>query len=214
MPSLDPIRRAVLGALATGLIAAPALAQSAPERGVFVTQIGDGSRADVTQQNPDSFARVVQDGNSNEVDLAQNGDAPHRAQIAQDGDGNIVGAEQEGDGSIDLSLAQEGDGNTAIVLQRELSATDQTSAAILQRGNGNSINLAQDGSDNIAKLDQLGNDNSMNATQLNSGNRLVWSQIGDGLQGAAIEQSGNGNIEITQSNSGAAFAPPPSAPGG
>lgn len=215
MRRLDPLRRAACGTLlAAALAAAPALAQSAPERGVFVTQIGDGSRADISQQNADSFARVLQNGNNNETDLAQNGDAPHRAQIAQDGDGNRIAAEQDGEGAIDLSLAQDGDGNSAIVLQREMSATDQTSAAILQRGNGNTIILAQDGTNNSAELDQFGNDNSMTATQLNSGNRLAWSQSGNGLADLEVVQTGNGNLQITQSNTGAAFAPPPTAPGG
>lgn len=212
MKQLDPILSGARCALmAAALMAAPVLAQSTPERGVFVTQIGDGSRATISQQNADSLARVAQDGNANELDLLQTGDAAHRAQIAQDGDGNTIGAEQDGDGSIDLSLVQEGDGNSAIVLQRELSATDQTSAAILQRGDGNTIFLAQDGTSNSAELDQIGNDNTMNATQLNSGNRLVWSQNGDGLAGVVILQTGNGNIEITQSNTGVTFAP---APGG
>jgi hypothetical protein len=85
---------------------------------------------------------------------------------------------------------------------------------VLQQGNGNSIILVQDGSDNDALLNQVGDDNTMTATQLNSGNRLEWNQIGDGLSGAQVVQTGNGNIQITQSNSGAAFAPPPAAPGG
>jgi Curlin associated repeat len=205
---------AAIGGMLALALAWPAAAQTAPERGVFVTQIGDGSRADVTQQNADSFARIVQDGAQNEADLDQTGGAAHRAQIVQDGDGNTVAVAQDGDGSNELALAQEGDGNSVVLLQREQSATDQTSAAILQRGNGNTIILAQDGSDNAAELDQLGNDNAMTVTQLNSGNRLVWSQSGDGLSGAAVTQTGNGNLQITQSNTGAAFAPPPPPPGG
>ena len=215
MPFLDPIRCTVLGAAAAaGLIAAPALAQAAPERGVFVTQIGDAPRAAITQRNADSLARVVQDGANNQIDLEQNGSAPHRAQIAQDGDDNSVLARQDGDGTASLVLAQEGNGNTATLQQREDSGMAQTAAAVLQQGNGNSIILVQDGSDNDALLNQVGDDNTMTATQLNSGNRLEWNQIGDGLSGAQVVQTGNGNIQITQSNSGAAFAPPPAAPGG
>ncbi len=215
MPFLDPIRRTVLGAAAAaGLITAPALAQAAAERGVFVTQIGDAPRAAITQRNADSLARVVQDGANNQINLEQNGSAPHRAQIAQDGDDNSVLARQDGDGTANLVLAQEGNGNTAILQQREESGMARTAAAVLQQGNGNSIILVQDGSDNDALLNQVGDDNTMSATQLNSGNRLEWNQIGDGLSGAQIVQTGNGNIQITQSNSGAAFAPPPAAPGG
>lgn len=215
MPILDPIRCTAFGAvLAAGLVAAPLLAQSTPERGVFVTQIGEGSRAEISQQNADSLARVVQDGADNQLDLDQTGSAVHRAQIVQDGDGNIISAAQDGDGTTDLALAQEGNGNTAVLQQRELSATNETAATILQRGNGNSIILAQDGTDNSALLNQVGDGNLMTATQEGSGNRLEWNQIGDGLSGAQVFQSGNGNLQITQSTTGAAFAPPPSTPGG
>lgn len=209
--TLDLIRiGAVLGA---GLIAAPVLAQSVPERGVFITQIGDGSRATVSQQNSDSFARVVQDGNDNQIDLAQNGSAPHRAQIAQNGDDNRVGAQQDGDGSTDLALVQDGNRNTAAVLQREVSAAEQSSASILQRGNGNSVILAQNGSDNQALLEQLGDGNEMNVTQTDNGNRLEWSQNGDNLSNLGIVQSGGANMQITQSNTSVQFTPPPGSGG-
>lgn len=209
--TLDLIRiGAVLGA---GLIAAPVLAQSVPERGVFITQIGDGSRATVSQQNSDSFARVVQDGNDNQIDLAQNGSAPHRAQIAQNGDDNRVGAQQDGDGSTDLALVQDGNRNSAAVLQREVSAAEQSSASILQRGNGNSVILAQNGSDNQALLEQLGDGNEMNVTQTDNGNRLEWSQNGDNLSNLGIVQSGGANMQITQSNTGVQFTPPPGSGG-
>lgn len=202
----------LIGGLAlTGL--APAFAQSAPERGVFVTQIGDSSRVDATQQNANSLARIVQDGDGNQVTLDQDGTAAHRAQIAQNGDGNTVTAQQGGDGTADLALAQDGDQNTAVLFQNELSATAQTAAAILQRGNGNTIILAQDGSDNSARLDQVGDDNTMTATQLNSSNRLEWSQSGDGLADLGVVQTGNGNLQITQSATGAQFAPPPGSGG-
>jgi hypothetical protein len=210
MNALDPIRCA---ALVAALIAAPALAQSTQERGVFVAQVGDGNRADITQQNSDSLARVVQNGNDNELGLTQNGAAAHKAQIGQDGDGNRVTAAQDGDGSTELTLVQDGDGNTASILQRETSLAESTGADILQRGNGNSIALIQNGSDNTASLDQQGDDNAMTAVQLDNGNRLAWSQIGDGLTDLRIEQQGGANLEITQSNTGAQFAPPPGTGG-
>ena len=210
---LDLIRPGAFGViLAAGLMSGSAHAQSAPERGVFVTQIGDGGRAAITQQNSDSFARIVQDGNDNEIDLAQNGDAPHRAQIAQNGDDNQIGAQQDGDGSTDLTVVQDGDRNSAVVLQREVSAAEQSSASILQRGNGNSVILAQNGSDNQALLEQLGDDNAMNVTQTDSGNRLEWSQNGDNLSNLGIVQTGGANMQITQSNTGGVqFTPPPSS---
>ena len=203
-----------LAACALFVTAMAAQAQTTPERGVFVTQIGDAPRAEITQRNADSLARIAQDGTNNALDLEQNGSAPHRAQIAQDGDDNMVIARQDGDGSTNLTLVQEGNANMAMLQQREQSSTAQTAAAILQRGDGNSIILEQDGSDNSATLNQVGDRNTMTATQLNSGNRLEWNQIGNGLSDMLVEQSGNGNILITQSNSGAAFAPPPSSPGG
>jgi len=179
-------------ALLAFMLAVPGFAQTVPERGVFVTQVGDAPRAEITQRNADSLARVAQDGANNQVDLEQDGSAPHRAQIAQDGDDNVALARQDGDGTADLVLAQEGNGNSATLQKREDSGMAQTAAAILQRGNGNSIVLMQDGSDNDALL----------------------NQVGDGLSDMQVVQTGNGNIQITQSNSGAAFAPPPAAPGG
>ena len=207
------LRCLLIGGAVLAAIAAPASAQTAPTRGVFVTQIGDSSRADVTQQNANSLAQIVQDGDGNQIDLDQNGAAAHRAQIAQDGDGNVANADQDGDGAANLALAQEGNANTAILLQRELSALGETSAAVLQRGNGNSIILAQDGSDNSASLDQVGDDNTMTVTQQGSSNRLAWSQTGDGLSDLGIVQTGNGNLQITQSATGAQFAPPPGSGG-
>lgn len=200
--------------MAATMIAAPVLAQDAPERGVFVTQIGDGSRATITQTHAESLARVVQNGNDNQLDLAQNGTAPHRAQIAQDGDGNSVRAQQDGNGSADLTLVQEGNANVAVVSQREIATAEQTAGSILQRGNGNSAILTQNGSDNSAALEQLGDGNTMTATQNDSGNRLAWSQIGDGLADLQITQTGGGAMQITQSTSDAQFAPAPSGTGG
>jgi hypothetical protein len=206
----------ISGRIAAGLTAcavlaaaSAAFAQSTPERGVFVTQIGDGPRANITQRNADSLAQIVQDGANNQLDLAQEGTAPHTAQIAQDGDDNSVTARQDGDGSTDLALTQEGSGNTVLVSQNEQSALAQTAATIIQRGNGNSIILAQHGSDNQAQLTQEGDGNVMSATQLDSGNRLQWNQIGDGLSDLQIVQTGGAALQITQSNAGVAFAPPP-----
>lgn len=209
MTNAADLGRIALGLLLCAVPGVPALAQSAPERGVFVTQIGDAPRAAITQRNADSLARVVQDGTNNQLDLTQEGSAPHTAQIAQDGDDNSVNALQDGDGSTDLALAQEGSGNAAIVSQREQSALAETVATIVQRGNGNSIILVQDGSDNQAQLTQEGDNNIMTASQLDSGNRLEWNQLGDGLADLRIEQTGGAAVQITQSNAGVAFAPPP-----
>lgn len=208
-----PIRCGLAAALTLAVSAAPALAQSAPERGVFIAQIGDGSETTITQQNSESLARVVQDGNDNRVTLAQKGPAPQIARIAQDGDSNRVEAEQDGIGTAELGLAQEGDANSAVVLQRENDGGAQSLAAILQRGTGNSVALVQDGSDNQASLTQVGDGNTMTATQLDNGNRLEWTQSGDGLADLKITQTGGANMQVTQSNTGAQFAPPPNSGG-
>jgi Curlin associated repeat len=213
-PALRALRNALLGCCAIiGGSGLPAAAQTTPERGVFVTQIGDVSRVAIIQRNADSLAQVAQDGANNQVDLKQEGTAPHRAQIGQEGDDNAVDAAQDGDGSTDLAIAQDGNGNTVLVVQREDSAAAQTTATIIQRGNGNSIDLGQDGSDNQAQLTQNGDNNVMTASQLDSGNRLEWNQIGDGLSDLQIIQTGGSTMQVTQSNVGAAFAPPPSSPG-
>jgi hypothetical protein len=209
-------KAALSGRIASGLAVCTLLAaasaphaQSTPERGVFVTQVGDSPRANITQRNADSLAQIAQDGTNNQTDLEQEGPAPHRAQIAQEGDDNRVVATQDGEGSTELALAQEGNGNIALVGQREDSALAQTTATVVQRGNGNSIILVQNGTDNQAELTQEGDNNVMTASQTDSGNRLEWNQIGDGLVDLRIEQTGGAAIQITQSNAGAAFAPPP-----
>jgi hypothetical protein len=213
MATPPPIVR--LGAtLVAGFCAVtPTLAQDLPERGVFVTQIGDSGRITVTQSNSESRARIAQDGDDNVVELDQQGSAPHAAQIAQDGDDNSADVEQDGEGSSDIALAQDGNDNSAQVLQRETAAAGTTAATIVQRGNGNRLILAQDGSDNQAALSQTGDDNLMTATQEGAGNRLAWSQDGTALSDLQIVQTGGGNLQITQSNTGAQFAPPPGSGG-
>jgi Curlin associated repeat. len=108
-----------------------------------------------------------------------------------------------------MLLAQRGNLNIAEISQNEENAGAVTSATILQDGTGNTITLVQDGSDNQALLTQDGDDNLMTATQTGSGNRLEWNQIGDGLSDLGIVQNGGQAIQITQSNIGAQFAPPP-----
>lgn len=181
---------------------------SADDRGVFVSQIGSGNQADIRQANQTSFARVIQDGNANVTELAQSESGTHHATIAQSGDGNVVLSDQVGSGSSALLLAQEGEANSAVVMQRDDSTEQFSASAILQSGDSNQLILTQDGSDNQARLTQDGNANIMTATQLNSGNRLTWTQLGDGLSDLSITQEGGGALEVTQSNSGAAFAPP------
>lgn len=49
----------------------------------------------------------------------------------------------------------------------------------------------------------------MTASQLDTGNRLQWNQIGDGLADLQIVQEGGSTIQVTQTNAGISFAPPP-----
>ncbi len=206
-------RELLLGAMAVLVVQGPATAQTqaTPERGVFVSQIGETSRIAVYQESDESLAQIAQDGANNQVDLEQNGTARHRAQVVQDGDDNTLIAEQNGPGSTAFALLQQGNANSASVVQSELSVGSRTNATLAQLGNSNTLVLVQDGSDNLASLDQVGDGNMMTATQEGSNNRLQWSQSGDGLTDLGIVQTGNGNLQVTQSLTGAQFAP---APGG
>jgi hypothetical protein len=186
---------------------------SAESTGVFITQIGTANRATVNQGSNSSHAKVAQSGERNQVVLTQDANGRHNAAIAQDGEGNGLVGQQAGNGQTVLLLAQQGNGNLATVSQTD-DGSSYSAAAIQQRGNGNELLLVQDGSDNQARLTQDGTDNKMTASQLGGGNRLQWNQIGDGLADLQIAQDGGSTIQVTQSNAGAAFAPPPSSPGG
>lgn len=206
----DPARRAAAIALLLGIgLAAPVQAQSEPSRGVFINQIADDSRVTVTQSNAGSLAQVRQDGIENTVTVMQDGSAPQTARITQDGAGSTLLSNQSGNGSTVLDAAQDGDGNTATLRQRETIAGVVSTARIQQLGNRNRLSLDQDGSDNAADLSQIGDDNAMTAVQQGDGNRLQWAQNGDGLSDLQITQTGSAVMQITQSMTGAQFAPPP-----
>lgn len=181
-------------------------------RGVFVTQIGETNRAEVDQQSGSSYARVVQDGAENRVKLAQGAGGTHYASIGQDGESNVLDAAQDGSGQTVLLLAQQGNLNEALVRQTDNGAV-YSAAAVRQDGEGNRLMLVQNGSDNQARLTQEGDNNEMTATQLGDGNRLEWSQLGSGLPNLQVVQQGSGTLQVTQSNTGAQFAPPPAAGG-
>ncbi|MGB7370174.1 hypothetical protein [Erythrobacter sp.] len=176
-------------------------------RGVFISQIGATNRADVDQGETNSYARVLQNGAENIVELAQGDTGTHYARIAQEGDRNELSARQDGEGQTVLMFAQEGDGNDADLFQRD-DGERYSALAIAQTGNNNSLVMVQDGSDNQARLVQDGNSNTMTATQLDAGNRLEWTQDGSNLSSLDIRQEGNQTTYIYQtSNGGAAFAP-------
>lgn len=217
---------ALTGAVLLGLGHAPLSAQSNDEeaaetqneepdpQGVFVSQIGSGNTSDVAQEGSRQSAIIAQEGDDNSVSLTQADSGLHSARIAQNGDDNLMVAEQRGAGDIALEVAQSGLGNTVNAFQRNEIKALGSAATILQQGSGNSINLIQDGSDNVANLSQTGESNAMTATQLNDGNRLSWSQNGTGLSDLQVTQNGGQAIEITQSSTGATFAPPAGGPGG
>lgn len=170
------------------------------DRGVFVSQIGSGNRAEARQRGARSYARVAQSGDDNSVDIDQD-DGDHYVRVAQDGSNNALVAGQEGTGQSVLMLAQQGTFNRADVSQTE-SGTLFSAAAISQSGNGNLLNLVQDGSDNQARLIQEGDGNAMTATQIGDGNRLAWTQQGSGLADLQVTQEGGQSMQITQTNGG------------
>ncbi|NCP13845.1 MAG: hypothetical protein GW858_06720 [Sphingomonadales bacterium] len=198
---LAPTRRVatLLAGVVLGIVMpASAMAQSTPDSGVFISQIGDGNRAKVSQQTRDSAARIEQGGTENDVTLTQQGTADHSARIAQQGSGNITTADQSGAGQASLVMAQQGAGNFVDVAQTENNLGQITAATIFQTGDSNTITLTQDGSDNAAILRQDGNNNDMSVLQTGNSNRLEWTQVGNGASDLQITQTGEQAMIITQ----------------
>jgi hypothetical protein len=171
-----------------------------PGHGAYITQIGDYSRADVSQTNSKSLAIVWQHGDGNEADVTQNGTARDFALVKQLGKNNDAAVLQQGGGENVLYAVQGGDGNHLASSQTSTAASN--GAIMAQFGANNEMSLVQNGSDNQALLKQLGDENEMHATQNNDGNRLVWVQAGNklpkGNQPTQITQNGGGNLIITQ----------------
>lgn len=172
-------------------------------RAAFVDQIGNDQVATIRQTAPNAFARVNQQGSSNEADVTQNGSGTAYAQAAQAGTGNFARIEQGGTGQNVVYLTQQGDGNWAWSNQAAMGAL-HNGAKMLQSGDGNDMSLVQQGSDNLAVLTQDGDNNGMTTVQIGDGNRLTWIQQGSNLSDLQITQTGgtnkDGQISVTQMN--------------
>jgi minor curlin subunit len=173
------------------------------DRGVFISQIGDSGQADVVQSAPSAYARIDQDGDGNNADVAQSGTGTGYAEVAQDGSSNFARVQQSGSGQNAVWLTQDGSDNWAWSNQVALGAVFN-GAKLTQMGDNNDMLLHQVGSDNLAVLTQDGDDNGMTAIQLGDGNRLTWIQQGDNLSDLQITQTGGastgGQLAITQTN--------------
>lgn len=172
-------------------------------RGAFIDQIGNDQVATIRQSAPNAYARVSQQGSSNEADITQDGSGSAYAQASQGGTGNFARVEQGGIGQNVVYLTQQGTGNWAWSNQAAMGAL-HNGARLLQSGNNNDMSLLQQGSDNRAVLTQEGDDNGMTAVQLGDGNRLTWIQQGNNLSDLQITQTGgtdkDGQIMVTQTN--------------
>jgi hypothetical protein len=163
------------------------------DRGVFITQVGDGNHANVVQSAPNAYTAIDQNGSSNDADVSQSGTGTGYIAAAQTGDENFARLEQSGPGQNVLYATQTGTGNWMWSNQLALGAI-YNGARLTQTGNYNDMALDQAGSDNLAALTQEGDNNAMTATQLGDGNRLIWTQQGGANSG--------GQLMITQTNVG------------
>lgn len=170
-------------------------------RGAYVTQIGQGDVARITQTTPNASASVYQDGERNEATVSQTGTGSAYADVRQTGDRNSALVAQDGTGQNVLYLSQTGYQNIAAAGQTANGAM-HNGAILTQTGQYNEMALAQDGSDNLAALTQDGAGNAMTAAQTGDGNRLVWTQQGNNLPNLGVTQSGNQAIQITQTGQG------------
>lgn len=165
--------------------------------GAFITQIGEVNQASIRQSDNRQFADVRQYGERNQADVAQAGSGAHYALVGQLGAENRVELGQAGEGVQVAILKQVGHDNRMDVSQTGDGASSGVFA--LQLGLDNALSLAQSGSGNQAALVQEGSGNEMNAIQ-NGNNLLVWTQIGDNLSHATIDQGAGQALQITQSN--------------
>ena len=173
------------------------------DRGVFITQIGDSNTVNAVQTAPNAYARVDQEGDDNDADLAQSGSGTGYIDTTQSGTGNFARLQQSGSGQSVLYAIQDGNNNWMWSNQVALGAVFN-GARLTQTGNSNDMELYQEGSDNLAQLTQDGNNNGMTAVQIGDGNRLQWTQDGNNLSDLRVTQAGRsgagGQLMITQSN--------------
>lgn len=175
------------------------------DRGVFISQIGEGNIANAVQTAPNAYASVAQNGNTNDAELSQTGSGTGYIALSQTGDSNFADLSQSGSGQNVLYAAQNGTGNWMWSNQSALGAIFN-GAQLTQTGNYNDMELDQEGSDNLAVLTQEGDNDAMTASQIGDGNRLTWIQDGSNLSDLQITQTGasqtGGQLMITQTNIG------------
>jgi len=170
-------------------------------RAVYISQIGDSQVATVRQMAPNAYARIHQEGTSNEADVTQGGTGTAYLETAQDGIGNFARVQQGGSGQNVAYLTQSGSANWAWANQNAVGAI-HNGTRMVQTGDNNDMALFQNGSDNRALLTQEGDGNGMTAVQIGDGNRLIWTQQGSNLTDLEITQTGGaekgGQLLVTQ----------------
>ncbi|PXW73003.1 hypothetical protein C7451_111125 [Blastomonas natatoria] len=202
---VDPCAGATGGSCTTGALSQPIeLVRTAPVRNsAFISQIGDGHSASITQSSTRQSASIVQRGDSQSANVSQNGAGSAVLEIDQAGLLNsFVSTQGAADGGGNIAVAAQDGQENAILLDQSATAGSVNTAMLAQQGNGNQMQLGQNGSDNRAELVQLGDNNAMTATQNGSANQLRWVQNGSGLSDLQIVQSGNQAMSITQTNGG------------
>ena len=167
------------------------------DHGAFITQIGDGGNAAISQTANTQYARIDQDGDGNDADVAQSDDGAHYAAIAQTGDGNSLDLDQSGPGTQVALLQQTGNRNSMLFDQH--GGTVSSGVAASQLGDDNTMKLTQSGDDNQALLTQNGSGNAMTASQTGGNNQLAWTQNGDNHSDLSISQAGGEAVAVTQS---------------
>lgn len=183
-------------------MAGPALAQSGNNSsGVFVTQIGSGNQATVSQDESavSGYAKIEQTGKGSEIEgnfavVTQKG-GKHWAQVTQSGTKNTTGLTQQGNFESQAIIIQTGQ-NNLIGLTQTSSLANQF-ATLTQTGEGNTISLTQEGSQNFAELKQTGDNNFMKLGQTGGGN-VTWIQDGNGLAPVELAVGGAQVMILTQ----------------
>jgi len=114
-----------------------------------LTIIGNSNTVDIDQSDPTGvgthFSDIVVDGNSNALDIKQQGTGSKTAFIGIDGNSNIANINQKDSGSHYLQLDLIGDGHTATILQ-EGSGSHEATVELSNGGGSWDFDLHQQGS--------------------------------------------------------------------
>lgn len=178
-------------------LAGPAMAQS----GVYVSQIGSGNKATVSQDESavSGYAKIEQTGRGNEDEgnvavVTQKG-GKHLALVTQSGTKNTTGLTQHGNFESQAVISQTGQDN--LIGLTQTSSLASQFATLTQTGEGNKISLSQDGAENTANLTQTGDRNVLNLAQTGGGN-VTWTQTGNELSSLGVSVDGAQTMIITQ----------------